>query len=158
MANTTINTMKGKLLMMAIVLATMLVALAATSKPAEASTFCNSSASAPSVLYVNGQRLIQFPGLITCNATISGADMLVYGHWREVNTTSWQAISGVSADRIFTNDAPRYSLAPRLNCTQNGEGAKFEFRTVNSTPMSQALNGYWNFLPTRQSSPATIYC
>ena len=34
MANTTINTMKGKLLMMAIVLATMLVALAATSKTA----------------------------------------------------------------------------------------------------------------------------
>jgi hypothetical protein len=158
---TTIENAKGKVLMMALVLATFVALaatlLAATAKPAHASTYCNSSAAAPSVLYVNGQRLIQFPSRIECNATVSGAEIWTLGQWRPVNTTTWRALDTINVNRVFSNDSPRYALSPRLNCT-NGSGTKFEFRTVNSSPKVQALNGKWSPLSTRYSSVATISC
>jgi ABC-type transport system substrate-binding protein len=64
-----IKTTKAKILMVTIVLAALVAAMAATAKPAEAATYCNSSASAPSYIKpenVGGQTVIQFPSRITC--------------------------------------------------------------------------------------------
>jgi hypothetical protein len=168
-----IKTTKTKVFLVTIVLVALVAAMAATAKPAEAATYCNSSASAPSYIdpaKVGGQTVIQFPSRITCTGgNALSAYLISRAQIWDKATGTWQFVHpnrGGSAVHTFLYSAPRYTLAPRINCTKLKFHDKYYFRTVSGsiengtsyTPKVRGYDGTWRPLPIRYSSYKYLYC
>jgi hypothetical protein len=88
--------------------------------------------------------------------------------WNEA-AGKWQFVypsKGGSAVHKFLYSAPRYTLAPRINCTKQGSNEKLYFRTVSGTiengtayrPQVRGYDGTWRPLPIRYSGYRELVC
>lgn len=153
-----INTLKGKILIMAVLLVA-LAAMAAAAKPAEAATTCNSYAHAPTTIRdANGWKLILFRSTIQCSGgKASGADILSKGQYYNKTYGKWMDLGGTSLQRTFLYSSSAYALTPRFNCSNANPGS-FNVRTKNEGPFVKGADGKWRSLATRYSGYKTITC
>lgn len=158
------KTMKGKVLMAAIVLATALVALAAmaaTAKPAEAATICRSYAHAPTtpIRDANGWKLIFFRSTVQCTGgKAHGAYFASKGQEYDKSIGKWVDIEGTAVRRYFSYSSSAYPLAPRFNCSKANAGRTGNVRTVHFSSSVKGADGKWRALPVRYSGIKTVKC
>jgi hypothetical protein len=158
------KTMKGKVLIVAIVLATALAALAAmaaTAKPAEAATICRSYAHAPTATTrdANGWKLIMFRSTIQCtDGKARGANIGSVGQYYDTDRRRWVDLEGTAVIGNYRHSSSLYSLVPRFNCSKANPGVTANVRTVHFLSSVKGADGKWRALPDRYSGYKTITC
>lgn len=135
-----INTLKGRILVMAVLLVALAAAMAVMAKPAEAAV-CSAKSESPYFhTDIGGRRWIYFASSINCSGgSVDGFSIHSKGY--QYYGGRWNLVA--DSYRITKGSGSSHRVIARVLCT--GDYTPYAFRTNNITPQIK-VNGVWKTL------------